>query len=269
MWFTVCAAISALFALLLASRGLYGACAGFAFVTLVFVVCRYIQERKSASRSNQTPPTGCKQPYPQNNLNLNLRGSNIPVPPSAPLYRNSGQYPGLPSQSSIPSVSPPSPALRQPEAVPKPVYNSERHHVAGVSYRQSEIESLIYGDNPLYSFSKQELIDDFHENEYIYQDDFRPSKVELLEEPDNPHDPNAIKVVVDGVHIGYIKKGSCSHVKKLLHSGKIVDIDIEIQGGKYKRVCSEYDYEKGEDVYEIECGTSDYYATVEIRYLNS
>lgn len=30
----------------------------------------------------------------------------------------------------------------------------------------------------------------------------------LIAEPDNPHDPLAVKVVVDGHHVGYLKRGT-------------------------------------------------------------
>ena len=46
------------------------------------------------------------------------------------------------------------------------------------------------------------------------------------------------------MHVGYIKKGSCTHVKNLLKSGKIAKIDAEIHGGKYKLLYSEYDEDK-------------------------
>lgn len=34
------------------------------------------------------------------------------------------------------------------------------------------------------------------------------SKVEIEPEPDNPHDPNALKVLVSGEHVGYVPRGS-------------------------------------------------------------
>ena len=40
--------------------------------------------------------------------------------------------------------------------------------------------------------------------------------VELIEEPTNKYDPNAIKVIVDGQHIGYIPAKKCAKVKTTL-----------------------------------------------------
>ena len=61
------------------------------------------------------------------------------------------------------------------------------------------------------------------------------NQVELIPEPDNPHDPNAVRVEVAGVHIGYIKAGSCSQVKNLLDAGASVKLS-EIHFGPAKWV---------------------------------
>ncbi|MBR2555101.1 MAG: HIRAN domain-containing protein [Aeriscardovia sp.] len=44
----------------------------------------------------------------------------------------------------------------------------------------------------------------------------REHSLELIEEPENKHDPNAIKVIVDGQHIGYVPAKKCEKVKKIL-----------------------------------------------------
>lgn len=137
--------------------------------------------------------------------------------------------------------------------------NYERFHVAGVSFHQNEIASLGY-ENSDYEMSKKEIIDSSMENEKIYAVEFDPQRVELEPEPDNPHDPNAIKVIVDGVHVGYIKKGSTAHVRNLLAAGG--KVSAEIYGGKYKMLCH-YD-EDDDDVYEMECDEDMYGVTVSI-----
>lgn len=146
-----------------------------------------------------------------------------------------------------------------------PTFKTENFHIAGTSFRQKEIEQLGH-ENPLYHDTKRELVDSGEIEEKIYLYEFFPTKVELIPEPDNEHDPNAIKVVIDGTHVGYIKKGSCPHVKKLLASGKIIDIDADIHGGKYKIIYEDYDYEKDKEVYEMETDKTDYFVSVSIRY---
>lgn len=112
-------------------------------------------------------------------------------------------------------------------------FKYERHHVSGTSFREKAIESLAY-ENSFYSLKKNDFIEMFSEDERAYQYTFAPSTVELQEELDNKYDSNAIKVVIDGVHVGYIKSDSCLHIKKLLHSDSIISISAQIHGGKYR-----------------------------------
>lgn len=135
----------------------------------------------------------------------------------------------------------------------------ETHRVAGTSFRTEQIISLSE-ENDVYDYSKKELIDEFYTDERIYQYIFNPINVELIEEPDNKHDPNAIKVVVDDVHVGYIKKGSCSHVKKLMRENRIKSITAYIGGGKYKYVYEDFDTEK----YILERDESSYFVELKI-----
>lgn len=135
----------------------------------------------------------------------------------------------------------------------------EKLHVAGTSYRQKEIKSLGT-ENYDYSLSKKEIEEIYLESDRIYELDFIVNKVELIEEPTNEYDPNAIKVVVDDVHVGYIKKGSCSHVKKLMRENKIQKLEVDIHGGKYKLL--EYDYDT--DKYSISRNTNDFFVDLYI-----
>ena len=145
---------------------------------------------------------------------------------------------------------------RKQEEPPKPVVSAKApstkapgpkmvsHKVAGTSYRQEVL--LAMGEkNPDYNLTKKELLKQWPEGVTVYEYDFHPQKAELVPEPDNPHDPKAIKVLVDGVHVGYIKAGSCAHIHKLLRENRIQSIVPRIIGGKYKMV---YEYvDKGED----------------------
>lgn len=135
---------------------------------------------------------------------------------------------------------------------------TENFHVAGTSYRQDAIMTLAKEDSD-YELSKKDLIDEGREDERVYKYYFNPKHTELVPEPDNPHDPNAIKVMADGVHIGYVKAGSCSHVKNLLASGKVSSYGVDIEGGPYKRV-----YENDDGDYQIEKNETDFFATLMI-----
>lgn len=198
-----------------------------------------------------------------------------------PFIRNRGEY--QPKTNKVPTIQKDISALPSTEKeerqsiIPvvesvtpdnKVQIKSENHHVAGTSYRQKELRSLVdsFGrENPFYSSTKKELIDEGMENEKIYKWDYIPQNVELIEEPDNPYDSNAIKVVLDGVYIGYIKRGSCAHVKKLMHSGKIVKIQAEVTGGKYKYLSCDYDEFGSEEYFLEENETDSYFVTVTIK----
>lgn len=49
---------------------------------------------------------------------------------------------------------------------------------------------------------------------------------DLIPEPENEHDPNAIKVVVNGKHIGYVPSEMCIEVRNLLTTQKIRYITV-------------------------------------------
>lgn len=69
-----------------------------------------------------------------------------------------------------------------------------------------------------------------------------------------------LQVFVCNTHIGDIKKGSISKVKKLLKSGNIQRIDAEVSGGHYKVLSyrnSEYYFDELESEFSI---------TIEITY---
>lgn len=139
----------------------------------------------------------------------------------------------------------------------------EHHHIAGTSYHVNEIESLGVS-NPDYELSKRELIENYSVGDRVYEYQFSACKTELIEEPDNEYDNNAVKVVLNDVHVGYIKKGSCLHIKKLLHSDKMICITSEIKGGKYKSLVSNYDDSKCDDTLSVERESLNYSIIVTI-----
>ena len=119
-------------------------------------------------------------------------------------------------------------------------------------------------ENPDYSMTKKELIEAGMTEERIWKCSFSPSSIRLVPEPDNPHDPNAIKVLVDGIHVGYIKQGSCAHIRNIYKNKSIVQVSCEISGGPYKFVSEDYDYEKEKDVYTLEKDTAPFFVHLKI-----
>ena len=145
-------------------------------------------------------------------------------------------------------------------------HNTERHRIVGVDDRVKEVMSLAVL-NPNYKMTKKQLIAAGLVDQSVYEYNFSPAKAELVPEPDNPYDPKAIKVIVEGRHIGYIKSGSCAHIHKLLQADQIADITCQIGGGRYKRVSvlGQVEYEKHvEKDYDFESDTAPFSATVAI-----
>lgn len=144
----------------------------------------------------------------------------------------------------------PAPVVSAAE-VPAHTQNVKKYKVAGVTHYVDNILELATED-PDYDMSKRELIAEDRVQERVWKYFFSPQKVELVPEDDNPQDPKAIKVVVDGQHVGYIKTGSCAHLRKVIDRGAIMDIDCTIGGGPYKYVSLEYDDETDREIYTLE-----------------
>lgn len=150
-------------------------------------------------------------------------------------------------------------AAKAPE---KPRAKFERHKVAGTSYHLDAIMELAQ-ENPDYDLTKREIIDDGLTDERIYQYTFTDGPVELVDDPDNEHDPNAIKVLIAGQHIGYIKRGSTGRVHNLQRAGRVLGVTAEIYGGKYKVVTCDEDYD-GTEHYDLIKDETEYGAAIEI-----
>ena len=132
------------------------------------------------------------------------------------------------TQPQPPTISPIAKAASNEEN-PK----TKNHKVTGTAHYEKDIMKLA-SENEDYLLSKKGLIEAGLIEESVYQYSFWINKTELIPEPTNEYDPNAIKVVIDGVHVGYIKAGSCKHVLKLINEDRIAKIEGKIGGGAYK-----------------------------------
>lgn len=145
------------------------------------------------------------------------------------------------------------------KVVPPPKIKSFTARATGMEHYMDNIRKLA-AENPDYDLSKKEIIDNGLTDEKIWKYDFYCSKAELVPEPENPYDQNAIKVVVDGLQVGHIKAGSCVKILNKIKAGKIRGVSCDIGGGPYKIVREDYE----EDSYDLECGTSKYFVHLTI-----
>lgn len=116
---------------------------------------------------------------------------------------------------------------------------TETFKLAGVKHYEDNIMSLLRV-NGVFDFSDQELKDLYADEkvpEFVPKTDLQ---VFLEEEPTNQYDPNAVKVLINGVHVGYIKAGSCTHAKNVMAAGIKKIFVKEIAIGRYKYVTEDY-----------------------------
>lgn len=110
------------------------------------------------------------------------------------------------------------------------------YHITGMYYYEKDIQSLFV-KNPDFSRSNKELLEIYDEGDVICQYEADVSKVELIPEPDNQYDPDAVRCEIDGVKVGYIKSGSCARVKKLLASPDFKEVTLtQFAHGKEKHI---------------------------------
>ena len=130
-------------------------------------------------------------------------------------------------------------------------------NVAGISYYEDSVLSLC-SDNDEYDSSKKYLLDNYMDGDRVYRYEFSIQRTQLIPDPDNKYDPDAIKVIMDGELIGYVPKTKCQNVKEILGSKTIKTIRGEITGGDYKVVTDE----------SVERDEAPYSATVDIIFYN-
>ena len=167
----------------------------------------------------------------------------------------SAQYKPVKPPASAPSAdSSPQPPAAAPE--PEKATTTERIHVRGLDHYTDNIIAVAK-ENPDYDLTKRELIEECPD-EKVWQYYFIVNG-DLVPEPDNPYDPNAIMVQANGLCIGHVPKGSTSHIRKLMESGRIQSMRLDICGGKFKEV-----YEGDDEKYEMDRGERPFSAVLEL-----
>ena len=164
-----------------------------------------------------------------------------------------------PESEPIPAEMDAASKQHDPEPKPERTFSKvETHRIAGTSFHEKEIPELMI-ENGDYDMTAAELIDAGFEDERVYKYSETYCTASLEPEPDNQYDPNAVKVYADGVHIGYIKKGSAAHVRKLLEEDRIRSMSLTISGGPYKTA-----YLNEDDRPRIEKDTQNFSAKLDV-----
>ena len=176
------------------------------------------------------------------------------------------------TQKPKPGKTPPSPPPPSKASAPvetaegRPAY--ENFHLAGLAHYADAIDRLA-SENYTYDCTKRDLVDLYEDDDWtrIWEFEYPSKPVELVPEPENEFDKNAVKVILAGEHIGYIKKASCSRVKNLLNSGTVTGLRVELTNGRYKDLSAEEadDY-SGKTVYTLSRGKAEPKAVLTISY---
>lgn len=136
--------------------------------------------------------------------------------------------------------------------------DSDTLYVVPKTYKVVDTQSCIdnilrlASRNPDYDLTTEAQTERVAENKRIYAYTFNPKKAELVSEPHNPHNPDAIKVMIDGEHVGYIHTDFCTHLLNALSGNRVRGIDCEMSGGPYKILRGDLDEETFEYIYRMD-----------------
>ena len=97
--------------------------------------------------------------------------------------------------------------------------------VVGESHYKENIAGLGVASRT-YFVPVERLYGSYTEGDVLYKYNFDPMPAELVAEPDNPHDANAIRVDIFGETVGYIPRGDTARVRELLSDDPEVEAII-------------------------------------------
>ena len=127
---------------------------------------------------------------------------------------------------------------------PLPGCQQLEYSVVGESYRKKDIASIGI-PNPDYKLDKGSLYRKGLFEKTVYAYTFPKLSATLEPEPTNKHDQNAVKVIANGVHVGYIKSADAPGIKRMLDAGEIRRIQCSIRGGDNRMIHTDGQYFEG------------------------
>lgn len=106
-------------------------------------------------------------------------------------------------------------------------------NAAGVTHYTENLVSLLC-ENDSYYLSKSDLADIYFAGDKVPRYSLGPCTAAFVPEDDNEYDPKAVRIELDGVLVGYVKKGSTAKVRSWLKNNRITRIDVDARYGPYK-----------------------------------
>ena len=167
--------------------------------------------------------------------------------------------------SPVPTAPEPKEETPLPKVTVKS-YTSYYFTIAGISFREEDIIENIMIENDEYNSSKRELLElGYEEGDRIYKYEITEADVTLLPDPENEYDPNAIKVIADGVFAGYVPRNETRTVSKIMEAGNYEAV-CRFTYGPYKVIEEEYDDMTDKVITHISTVKENISGTVKIRY---
>lgn len=116
-----------------------------------------------------------------------------------------------------------------------PLYGCEQIvlHGSGMEHRMDDLMALAE-ENTDFTCTKKEMKDFLIINRRVYQYNFHPTEIDLVPEPENPYDVNAVKIILNNHHVGYVRASDVQGSVDLFNSERVKRVQVSVQGGKYK-----------------------------------
>lgn len=86
---------------------------------------------------------------------------------------------------------------------------------------------------PAFQLSDEDFIKRYKSDRKVYQFKFKEMRAELVPEPTNKYDPNAIMIVVDGLVISYVPRAMTETVRRRMT--RPYRVTVKPRGGPWKR----------------------------------
>lgn len=109
--------------------------------------------------------------------------------------------------------------------------------VAGPAYHQKNLASVLKHKNRFY-YAPDETIIEFARNKpnyTVFEYKRERCSLEVYHEPDNAHDPGALRVLANGVFIGYVPQDERHHLLEMSMLPGL-SMRVDVFGGNYKTV---------------------------------
>jgi len=126
-------------------------------------------------------------------------------------------------------------------------YNIYEFDIAGEYYYLNQIMTLAI-PNSDYDLTKYELLE-YNLTDVIYRYEFPEYPAGIVPEPDNPKSPDALKVMVRDMCVGYIRGIDNKKCRNVLSGalGTLVSCSIRVKGGEYKKLYNKADWNDNPD----------------------